>query len=75
MSGDWAAWAEAWGALDAGPVADLLARAKADQPVSLTLGGERLAQTWAMPPRGGLLRLWQGLVPPRAHAAKLLEAL
>jgi hypothetical protein len=75
LAGDWAAWAEAWRALDAGPVKALLTRARASEPVLLTLSGERFAQTWALPPRGGLLRLWQGLVPPRADVAKLLEAL
>ncbi|PWW48549.1 hypothetical protein [Melaminivora alkalimesophila] len=38
---DWPAWAEAWRALDAGPVARWLARARAGTPVRLTLCGER----------------------------------
>ncbi|CAN5130639.1 hypothetical protein BH11PSE10_BH11PSE10_10450 [soil metagenome] len=75
LAGDWAAWAEAWAALDAGPVAAALARAQADQPVSITLCGERLAQTFSMPPRGGLTRLWQRLATPRANTAALLIAL
>ena len=75
LAGDWAAWIEAWAALDAGPVAAALARAQADQSVQLTLCGERLAQTYSMPPRGLLMRLWQGLLPPRANTARLLEAL
>jgi hypothetical protein len=40
---DWRAWASAWAALDAGPVADLLRRRKRP-PVQLTLCGERNAQ-------------------------------
>ena len=75
LAGDWAGWAEAWAALDAGPIAALLSRAKAGEPVQLTLSGERWAQTYAMPARSGLQRLWQGLVTPRANAAKLLGAL
>ncbi len=75
LAGDWAAWSEAWAALDAGPVAAALARAQADQPVSITLCGERLAQTFSMPPRGGLTRLWQRLATPRANTAALLTAL
>jgi hypothetical protein len=75
LAGNWAAWAEAWVALDAGPIAAALARAQADQPVSLTLCGERLAQTFSMPPRGGLTRLWQRIATPRADTAALLLAL
>ena len=75
LAGDWAAWAEAWAALDAGPVMVALARAQTDQPVSLTLCGERLAQTFSMPPRSGLTRLWQRLATPRANTAALLLSL
>jgi len=41
---DWAAWAEGWHALDAGPVAGALERTRAGQPVTLTLAGECIAQ-------------------------------
>ena len=44
LAQDWAAWAEAMRALDAGPIAQLLARAREGEPVSLTLSGERHAQ-------------------------------
>ena len=37
---DWAAWSEAWHALDAGPIAALL---DADDTATLTLAGERRA--------------------------------
>jgi len=40
LSEDWAAWAEAWQALDAGPLAALL---EAGDGATLTLAGERLA--------------------------------
>lgn len=75
LAGDWAAWAEAWAALDAGPVAAALARAQVDQAVAVTLCGERLAQTYSMPTRGNLTRLWQRLATPRANVAALLIAL
>jgi hypothetical protein len=67
---DWAAWCEAWQALDAGPI-DTLARADGD--VRLTLCGERFAQTYALAAQG----LWQRLASrwqaPAAHT--VLEAL
>jgi hypothetical protein len=44
LSEDWAAWAEAWRALDAGPLAALAAAAERGESVSLTLCGERFAQ-------------------------------
>ncbi|MDP3228971.1 MAG: phosphoglycerate mutase [Acidovorax sp.] len=43
LNEDWRAWAAAWAALDAGPVADLLRRAEGGAPVKLTLCGERNA--------------------------------
>lgn len=44
---DWAAYSQAWAALDAGAVAQLLARQRAGEAVRLTLCGERNAQTFA----------------------------
>ena len=70
LAEDWAAWREAWLALDAGPIAEL---AQASGPLQLTLCGERLAVRWERAPRGlwqRLRRTWQG----RA-AADLLEPL
>ena len=64
LAGDWAAWSGAWRQLDAGPVAQCLARARAGHAVSLTLCGEshahrydsvspsawsRLARRWQRP--------------------------
>jgi hypothetical protein len=46
LASDWAAWAEAWRALDAGPLADLRRRSAAGEDVTLTLCGERHAQTF-----------------------------
>ncbi|HEY3048815.1 MAG TPA: hypothetical protein VGJ72_15310, partial [Polaromonas sp.] len=42
---DWAAYAQAWAALDAGELAQLLARQRAGETVRLSLCGERGAQT------------------------------
>jgi hypothetical protein len=70
---DWPAWAEAWRALDAGPIADLTARAARGEPVTLTLCGERFAQRWTGAPRSPWQRLagrWRATDP-----ASLLEAL
>ncbi|MFN3415813.1 MAG: hypothetical protein ACK4ZD_05805 [Caldimonas sp.] len=47
LHGDWATWAQAWQALDAGPLREAWQRLRAGQPVQLTLCGERHAQTWA----------------------------
>ncbi|MHB1198993.1 MAG: hypothetical protein ACYCZ6_05430 [Polaromonas sp.] len=44
---DWAAYSQAWAALDADEVAQLLARQRAGEAVRLTLCGERNAQTFA----------------------------
>ncbi len=46
LASDWAAWAEAWQALDAGPLADLHRRSVSGENVTLTLCGERHAQTF-----------------------------
>ena len=43
---DWPAWAQAWQALDAGPIAALAAQAARGEAVQLTLSGERSALTW-----------------------------
>ena len=70
---DWAAWAEAWQALDAGPLADALTAAKRGEAVQLTLCGERSAQTFTTAPRSAWQRLrqtWQ-----TTDAAQILEAL
>lgn len=73
LAEDWAAWAEAWRALDAGALAGLLGAARDDRPVALTLAGERSAQRFENAPRSLRQRLvarWQAAEP---HA--VLEAL
>lgn len=42
------AWAKAWQALDAGLIAKLLTRAKANEAMEITLCGERLAPTFVL---------------------------
>lgn len=65
LAGDWQAWVDAWAALDAGPIAELLAAADRGDTVQLTLCGERHAHTWQTQPRG-LLSRWFG---PKRHDA------
>ncbi len=72
LAEDWSAWAEAWHALDAGPVRALAEAADAGGAARLTLCGERLARTWAPAARPW----WKSLLGTRAaHAQPLLEAL
>ena len=66
---DWAAWADAWQALDAGPIASLLG----DADATLTLAGERHAQAFTLQQPSAWQRLralWQ-----RTPAHHVLEAL
>ena len=75
LAADWAAWAEAWRALDAGPIAALLQRVQAgDRALSLTLCGERHAQRFEPPAAAGLWsRFTRSLRAPTPAA--VLEAL
>lgn len=66
LAGDWAAWADAWRALDAGPLRDLLARARRGEPVRLTLAGQRHAAQWDAGRAGWLERLRRRFAAPRA---------
>ena len=60
---DWAAYAQAWAALDASELAQLLARQKAGETVRLTLCGERSAQTFETARTGLFARLSSVLAP------------
>jgi hypothetical protein len=73
LAEDWLAWAEAWQALDAGPLAALLQCAESGEPVQLTLCGERSARRFEARPRS----LWQRLrrLGQGDDTAALLEAL
>ena len=75
LGDDWSAWAEAWQALDAGPLREL-AEASAGAPAGagarLTLAGERHARTWQPAARPW----WKSLLGARgASAHATLEAL
>lgn len=69
----WAEWADAWGEIDAGPIAELEERAARGEPVSLTLAGERFARRFDAVPRRG----WQNLARRlrRVDAAAVLQML
>lgn len=71
LGADWAAWAEAWRALDDAEVAQLLALARRGEDVTLTLCGERTAARYALAPRS----LWQRLRTTAMPASDVLAAL
>lgn len=64
---DWPAWADAWRALDAGPVAHLVEHVARGGPARLTLCGERSAMAWHTAPRGLGQRI-QSLFRPQRFA-------
>ena len=70
---DGAGWASAWQALDAGPVAALLADAANGADVTLTLCGDRGARRFGKQPRG--LVSWARSLFNRQSAATVLGAL
>ena len=60
LRADWTAWQHAWELLDTSHIQPLLQRAQRGEPVTLTLCGERSAQTWHNTrPRGVLARAGQ----------------
>jgi hypothetical protein len=73
LADDWAGWADAWRALDAGPVSELLAHAQRGEAASLTVCGERFAQRLDSVKRPLWQRLAQAWQNKPAH--ELLEAL
>ena len=73
LAEDWAGWADAWRALDAGPVGELLALSQRGEAASLTVCGERFAQRFDSAARPMWQRLTQGWRSAPAHA--VLEAL
>jgi len=74
LDDDGAAWAAAWAALDAGPVARLLERSRAGGAVRLTLCGDRSAQAWQAGGRG--LGAWlRRRLSPSPRIADVLGAL
>ena len=73
LSDDWVAWAEAWRLLDQGAIAEALERARREEPVILTLCGERGAHRFESAPRSLWQKLGQRWSAPDAH--RVLEAL
>jgi hypothetical protein len=73
LSSDWAAWAEAWRAIDEGEVQQALKRARQGEPVTLTLCGERFARSFVQQQQPLWSRLGKRLSPP--SAAPVLESL
>ena len=64
---DWTAWAEAWRALDAGPVAQALERTNTGEVMTLTLAGERFAQRFERRNQPLWTRMRQRFAPAAAH--------
>lgn len=77
LAGDGAAWQNAWRALDAGPIAALLARADSGGPLALTLCGERSALRFesSSTPATPWQRLRRALAPTRIDLPALLASL
>jgi hypothetical protein len=71
LGGDWAAWADAWRALDGGAIAPLLADARAGKATTLTLCGQRSAARFELQPR----TLWQRLRGTRTAAHDVLASI
>ncbi len=75
---DWAAWADDWRALDAGPVREALRRVDDGEPITLTLCGDRKACRFDTPPAGSAWRTaWRRLAGShrRADVATAMEDL
>ena len=73
LADDWAAWAEAWRALDAGALAELAACVERGEPAALTLCGERFAQRFERASGSFWTRLGRRWNSPEPHT--VLEAL
>jgi hypothetical protein len=73
LGSDWAAWADAWRALDAGDVKQALKRAQQGEAGTLTLCGERFAQRFEPQSQGLWSRMGKRLSPP--PIAPVLEQL
>ena len=71
---DWPAWAAAWQAIDVKECARLAKRLDAGEKVTITLCGERNAQTWSVPTDRSWMRRMSGLFR-RKSATALLESL
>lgn len=77
LQADWRRWQQAWEALDAGEIAQWLARARLGEAVTLTLCGERTAQRFTNAPRtavGRIGRMFKNILGQNP-AWKTLESL
>ena len=72
LADDWPAWARAWQAVDAGPLAALLALARTGAPLRLTLCGERQSLSFHPARRPWWQRGW---LAPRTDLPTLLATL
>jgi hypothetical protein len=75
LRGDWAAWRDAWHALDTQTIPPLLAAAARGEPVRLTLCGECSAVELAPRAHGWWGRMIDSMRPARPGARALLESL
>jgi hypothetical protein len=73
LNEDWAAWAQAWTALDATQCAALLEALEHGEPCQLTLCGERHAQTFTAHPQSLLKKFMNLFGTP--HASDVLKQL
>ena len=64
---DWTAWADAWRALDAGPLAQLLDTLEQGRDAALTLCGERRSQRFEHQPQSVLRRFQRRWNAPLPH--------
>lgn len=70
LNENWAAWRNAWQALDGGPVAQLAAQAASGAAVQITLCGERSALSWHSAPRSLGQRISSFLRPQRTSSLR-----
>ncbi|HEX3138662.1 MAG TPA: hypothetical protein VHQ87_01325 [Rhizobacter sp.] len=73
LSSNWSAWAEAWQAIDGKEVRQALQQLQEGKPVTLTLCGDRFAQSFEAQPQGLWSRVGKRLAPPQI--APVLEVL
>ena len=73
LAEDWADWADAWRALDVGPIAELLAASRKGDSIALTLCGDRGAHRFESTSRSLWQKLGSRFKSPEPHA--VLEAL
>ncbi len=73
LQADWTAWAEAWQALDAGPLAQALEHERRGEPIRISLCGER--RSVALCPIEGRLARWKRRLQASPDTGALLVSL